>query len=67
MDISYFVHKYIVEYWNNNNRQTVMSGGDNYGDRTMKRFEVLVWRACKMKQLNLEVLIEDNNSYNLVE
>ena len=67
MDISYFVHKYIVEYWNNNNRQTAMSGGDNYGDRKMKRFQVLVWRACKMKQLNLEVLIEDNNSYNLVE
>ena len=44
-----------------------MHGGANLGDRTMKRFQGLVWRASKTKQLNIEFLIEDNASSDLVE
>ena len=66
-DITYFLHKDILEYYNNNNFQTIVCGGATYGDSTMKRFQGLVWRASKIKLLNLAVLIEYNTSSDLVE
>ena len=67
VDLAYFRHKDIVEYYNNNNFQTIVCGGATYGDSTIKRFQGLVWRASKIKLLNLAVLIEYNTSSDLVE
>ena len=61
VDLAYFRHKDIVEYYNNNNFQTIVC------DSTIKRFQGLVWRAFKIKLLNLAVLIEYNTSSDLVE
>ena len=66
-DITYFLHKDILEYRNNKNLQIIVHGGDNYIGRTMKTFQGLVWRASWMKLLDIAILVEDNNSSDLVE
>ena len=39
----------------------------SYVNRRIKLLQGLVWRAFKMKQLNIAVLIEDNISSELVD
>ena len=51
-----------MEYYNKKNRQTIVRGGANYGYRTTKSLQGLVWRVFEMKQINLAGLIEDNIS-----
>ena len=42
VDLENFRHKEIVEYWNNKNHQTIVRGGANYCNMTMKLFQGLV-------------------------
>ena len=66
-DLAYFWHKEIVENCNNNFFQTILQGGDNYSDRTMKHLQGLVWRASETKQLNIGFLIKYNTNSLLIE
>jgi len=60
-------HKAVGKYCGRKQATPLNRGGCNYGDKTIKRLQGLVWQATELKRLNRNVLLDSNTTLELAD